>query len=391
MRRTAERFALPLVLLIILCLPPSLHASDVPYDVDIVFMGLMSFVPGSATATVIIPNVKAGLEKVGDDMHTVDGHLPYILADKKTMPANHAINLKHDFYRAQNDGDTYHYIPLQGEELALDASNNVPVETKTPLDYKNSGSGNCPVKDDVTPANDTTRSLYWLSSMQKVLGSAQTQDTPHFTSMPDHRLIVSRAVLNWGTLEAHVIKPGVVWDFTELKPPYDHIVWTQSLAQEVHWKFKASGEPFILNLFGFDGNSRRLAFMPQNGKVIIFVANTTPGDTGALKDPGNPPVKDPHYSAYYQFIYNNAAALGPIPVPRDEGAANSRCKVYWEPTLKIGGPVLADSAIMTALPPLAHAKTKKKTLSMAEKLRMMMPMESDPSAGGLNCSSNQWP
>jgi len=388
MRRMINRTGPPLVLLIgLFSAQPCL--ADISYNVDIVFIGIMTFVPGASRVTVIMPNLTDGIDDAGDDHHSVDGHVPYILTDKTTMPATDPINRKHDFLRAANDGLHYHYVLLRGEEIAVDGSNNVSA-LNSPLVYKNTGSGPCPVKDDAHPDLDTTKSLYWLSSLQNILGTSQVQDQPHFDAIPNHGVVISRADLKYGSLEAHVIKPGVKWDFTKIQPngqPGD-IVYTQALAQEVHWIFKASGEPFVLNLNGFDGTGRRLAFKPQNGWVIIVVGNTLAKETGYLQAPGNPPERDQHYSAYYQFIKDNSQGAGPLPIPRDPDADN--CPVYWVATLQQGGPKIPPPP--TVEQAHASAKQQAKNAKHPKKKNVTgMDMGPQPTPGGLNCSGDQWP
>jgi hypothetical protein len=388
MRTDYKRWVLSLAVLSLLLAAPAVQA-DVPYDVDIVFMGLITYVPGTATVTVIVPNLKGGLDNVGDDGHDVDGHFPYILAAKKTMPPDDVMNKKLDFYRANNDGETYHYLLLQGDEIAVDASNNL-AGNNTALAYTTNGGSPCPVKDEANPANDSTKSLYWLSSITKANGgSGLTPDAAHFSATPDRAVIAARAVLNYGSLEAHVIKPGVIWDFVDPKN-LTPTGLAQALAQEVHWKFQATGDPFILDLFSFDSNGRRVAFKkPQVGEpLIIIVGNTMQNDTGALSAPGKPAL-DPHYSAYYQFISGNAVALGPIPYPRDEGAPPARCAHYWLPTLQPGGPVL-DTVKTVVLNPMPN---RKKKTAKAPAAMMVMPAKpgGQPTPNGLNCSGSIWP
>ena len=331
-------------------------AAGAAYKVTIVFMGLSTWELGTNTATVMMPAVPTDT-MLGDDDHHVSAHIPYILADVNTMPAAHAINIanKNAFQPAAHEGATYHYLPLHGEYIALEAANNPG--TNTPLKYTNDATGTCPDKDSQT-------SMYWVSKMTKVKGSKQKKETKYFYPLPDPSDIAVRAILPLGALGAHVIKPGHIWDFAQPKPAGAHgkTVHTQALAQEVHWTFDAVGDPFVLTLFGYNGMTRRVAFTPQNGQVLIVVGNSPADETGPLTGTAK---ADEHYSVYHRAIAGNPRGLGPIPYPSGKECADQ--SFLFEKTLQPAA---------TPAPPATFTGSATTTGGI-------------PS--GLNCSGNQWP
>ena len=390
MKRSALRL---LILTMSLAVVGSGHTATVAdsektYDVTIVFLGLMTWdLPDvkPKVATVIIPDVSDGIDEIGNDKHKVHEHVAYVLADTRTMPRKHPLN-DHYFPPADEEGADnvkYHYLPLEGELISIDDDNAI-VDRKD-LDYVNKGC-----RTDPCPTKDNKTALCWLSSMREVHdGTPQAKDEDnYFNRFPKQTTIAGRMVLRHGDLKAHVVKnietkTAPVWFFaTPKKLGHENdAILPQALAQEVHWTFKAKGVPFVLNLLGFDGESRRLAFVPQDGKVLIVVGNTLPADTGPVADPDGDVKRDLHYSVYHRFIKGNTDGVGRIPHRATTGTVD--CKDY------VFDPVLMPNKDESLVDILSHHASYTSN-NKKPKVVSTTTNGPQPSPGGLNCAANQW-
>jgi hypothetical protein len=321
------------------------------YLVTIVFEGLMNYETGTNRVDVMIP--KVATSTLGDDDHEVHEHIAYILTDTASMLKTDPINLGHTFVPAANEGAKYHYLPLAGEYITLEAANQVSA-INPKLVYKTDGTLPCP------DANSQT-SLIWLSSVKAIRGGNPTKEKKYFDPWPLAKDVSARAILQYGHLDAHVIDPGVIWGFgkpDKFKKP--KLKNPQALAEEVHWTFEAQEEPFVLSLVGFDGVARRVAFKPQSGKLLIFIANTPANETGPV--PPTAEAIDKHYSVYHTLVQGNAKGKGRIPHDTEK-----KCTAFLFPqTLKPTAIAIADKGTTTAT-------------------------STAPLPSGLNCSGTRWP
>lgn len=323
------------------------------YKVTIVFMGLMNYEMGTNRVDVRIPEVDTST--AGDDGHVVHDHIAYILADKVSMPAADAINKVHTFFDAANEPTKYHYLPLAGEYITLEAANQVAAINPN-LDFKTTGTLPCP------DANSQT-SMIWLSSVKGIRGGSPVKEDKYFEAFPLSTDVAGRAILQYGHLDAHVIKPGVIWGFgkpDKIKIP--KLKNPQALAEEVHWTFEAQEEPFVLSLVGYDGVARRVAFKPQAGQLVIFVGNTPPNETGPISPTAE--ARDDHYSVYHKLVKGNGKGKGRIPHDSEKRCSNQA--VLFEPSLK---PTAVVAPVEAAVAPMAAW----------------------PTPSGLNCSGTRWP
>jgi hypothetical protein len=341
----------------------TLTAND-PYDVRIVFTGMMVTVPEPNGVTVIVPSVKNKIDEIGDDGHEVHAHMAYILSTVDQMPAEHETNEDHHFIAAKAMPEKYHYLPLAGELITVDEENDVAVLNPDPLDYLNTNV-NKPCPTTATEARD----LYWLSSIKRVHGSGTFDpEEKFFAKRPKKKDVVARALIRHGKLDARVIKPGFIWDF---RTPVDSgnpgpIKHTQTTAEEVHWTFKARGLPLVLNLRDFKGDFREVAFIPDaNKQITIVIAHTKPDETGPVA--ASKEARDNHYSVYHLFKKQNPGD-GPIPHEPEQGV------------LKCDETYLHNSVWKMLEPSMTFSTTAK-----GHKVRV------GPSPSALNCAPSQWP
>jgi hypothetical protein len=339
-----------------------------PYDVRIVFTGMMVTVPEPNGVTMIVPSVKKKIDEIGDDGHDVHAHMAYILSTLDQMPADHETNEDHQFLATKAMPEKYHYLPLAGELITIDEENDVAVLNPNPLDYLNTNVNKpCPT------TVDEARDLYWLSSIKRVHGSGTFDpEDKFFDKRPKKKNVAARALVRHGKLDARVIKPGYIWDFrTPVKSgspgPIKH---TQATAEEVHWTFKARGLPFILNLRDFKGNLREVAFMPDaNKQITIVIGHTKPEETGPVA--ASKEARDNHYSVYHLFKKQDPGK-GPIPHEPKRGAALECAATY---------PAQLHDSIWKMLEP-------KMTFTITAKGRTVSV---GPSPSALNCAPSQWP
>ena len=285
------------------------NTAETPYTVRIVFTGLMTYLPEKNGVTVIVPNVAKGFDEIGDDKHAVHPHMAYILSTPEWMPPAHELNDDHDFEPSTGDPAKYHYVAVEGEYITLDDENDVAL-LNAPLTFNNDDLKKpCPT----TPGESS--SLYWLSSMQRVHGGVvQAREDKYFDRRPKKKDVLARAQLRYGNLEAHVIKPGYIWDFRvpTASGPAGPVLHTQATAEEVHWTFQARGVPFVLNLLSYKDDLRRVAFEPDSNRQITIVIGHTPeNETGPIA--GSVQGFDGHYSVYHRFKKANDPGLGPVP------------------------------------------------------------------------------
>lgn len=360
------------------CVTTSSGDDTLEYNVKIVFLGLMTFVPGPNTATVIIPDVTDGHdEDLGNDNHSAHQHVPYILARKNAMCKELPINSKHRFHNTRFEPDTYHYLVLEGEQISIDDDNQLAVNG--PLAYTTNEPSSSTV---VCPEKETEGSLYWLSSLARVTTTTHEPDPDHFAKQPPEDLIAARIVLREGSLRTRVIEKSQPWEFRVPHPGggMNAVTHTQALAEEVEWNFRARGVPFILNLNSFDGTEgRRVAFVPDrsagNGTLVIIIGNTTRGDTGPISGSG-PEARDDHYSVYHQFIKGNTHGDGPIPHLTDDSIPS--CTAFVVPaTLQTAMTTTTTTQSAAATPEVSHAHA--------------IAVTGQAAPSGLNCSPDKWP
>ncbi len=376
MRTGMYVFGVTVVLALSFLAPGPALAQEIEYDVKIVFTGVMTFareeVAGKKSATVIMQNLKGG-GRFGDDDHVVDGHVAYILADRKFMDPALELNDDLSFEDANAEGATYHYVTLDGDQIALDDGNDVPLLNKD-LDYRSDGTGPCPVfNTDV--AKDTSTSMFWVPGIARVRNdNTLKRSEAYFAWRPDRKDVAARIVLGYGRLEARVIVPGVIWDFKRparpAETPTDKTI-TQAAAEEVQWLFKARGNPFVLNLMNFNGTSRRVAFTPPaSGELVIVIGQTMHADTGPVAR-GEAELRDNHYSAHHRLDTANPSGKGQIPHNSGTncmGKGGDYALALNTPTLvpSPGGPPA----------PVGHAHAAS---------------PGHPAPSGLNCIPTDWP
>lgn len=359
---------------------PQASPDTAEYDVTIVFIGLMTFDRGENPqagdpVTVLIPDIPKDIKiGTGNPKFHIGHHIAYLLADIETMRDDDPLNDDYDFEDTPHPTDTFHYLPFRGYYISIDEENDVAVLNK-PLEYDNKGCGGCPVDDpngDGDTSDSTNGKLCWLSSMKVITKSAQKRDPGHFARRAPQlssKKISGRMVLRYGKLNSYVIEPAPKWDFIRA----DGTKFTQALAQETHWTFRARGVPFVLNMNSIKGGSQRVAFKPtfpaadKPGKLTLVIGHTMPADAGPAETVATP-KKDEHYAAYYLFIEGNQGD-GPIPEPQ---ASANNCKQFTRKPL-------LDKLV-------AEAEAAGRTHTNAFPLP-----PGNPAPGGLNCSANNWP
>lgn len=342
------------------------EGDEAELDVTIVFLGLMSFdLTDPKAVAVYLPAVKQPV-KVGDDDHTVDPHVAYLLATATSFDTSETL------MDTPGGGSAYKYLPVDGESITIPDGQVI----STALSFNNDGCGECPTSTNATR-------LCWLSSVKEVHGNAQKKSPNHFATAPDKTVIAARVPITHGTLAARVIKNGdgeaMVWAFqkpgTNMKGKPE-----KALAQEVHWTFRAKGTELAVNVTPYgSATARTVKFKPDSdNKVLIVIANTMERDIGPI--PVGSEQKDEHYSIYHQFIENNRKGLGRIPVP-----ANRTCKDasgLFDPTLPRTENVASQPAAASGTSAHAHKTAAAGAAQMAA---------GRAAPGGLNCTPNQWP
>jgi hypothetical protein len=282
------------------------------------------------------------------------------------MPKADPINTGHTFVPAYNEGTKYHYLPLAGEYVTLEAKNQVAV-INPKLVPNTSGTLPCPDASSHT-------SLRWLSSIKEIRGGTPVKEDKYFKPWPLTTNVLGRAILQYGRLDAHVIKPGVIWGFGKpVQIGFPTLGNEQALAEEVHWTFEAQEEPFVLSLVGFDGISRRVAFKPNAGKLLIFIANTPHKDTGPVSPTAE--AIDKHYSVYHTLAKGNPRGLGRIPHDSTRRCTQSAAYLF-DPTLTPTTSSVAPGAAAYSSTPVAGTSAITST---------------QPVPSGLNCSGTRWP
>lgn len=376
------KYILSIALVVLLAVPSWTAQAQTPppreYEVTIVFIGLMSMdlgddpQPGDPVK-VIIPDISKEKKLNGGTAH-LPKHIAYVLADRSVMTT--ALNPSYSFKATKHPSDPFHYLPFRGYYLSVSSENDA-ASLNPPLSYDNTGCEKCPKSAD--PAE--TGKLCWLSSMKTVMESTKPKDKKHFaTYQPEltKDVVAGRMVLPYGTLSAYVVRPGTVWDFKLSSGTY-----ATALAQETHWKFKARGVPFILDLKPFQGTKLMpIAFMPQfpadpnqPGKLLIVIGHTIKDEAGPMQSAGTP-KPDQHYAAYYRFIDRNPDGVGPLPQPED---SSYNCQYFAESLFRT---LMGEDAVK----PVTQAKDVHSGHDAA-----LLGRGPDPTPGGLNCSSNQWP
>ena len=379
-----------------------------PYDVRIVFIGLMTFDMGdnyqrSDPITVIVPNLTKGAPLLD-----VPKHVSYLLADRAALPASHPMNQYYNFQETPHQSDNFIYLPFNGFHISVDEENDVAALNGR-LDVDNKECKKCPDN------KDENGRICWLSSMEKVKQSLQERDEVHFARQAPPLTrdeVTGRMVLRYGTLRSYVVGfPGdsdrneaPIFDF---KRSNGTTIFSQALAQETHWTFHARGIPFVLNLESINpgGPNERVAFMPtfpdqdmqHPGELTIIIGNTTPNEVGPLDNPATP-TPDKHYAVYYRFIKNTDGA-GPLPAPEIADDKFVTCKN------NINDPILLTLLAAQVKRGTAAASTKLKrvnwtTIKKDGKAKdakakgapadQQMDMTRDPAPGGLNCTGIRW-
>jgi hypothetical protein len=383
-----------------------------PYDVTVVFLGLVSFDLGDNyqpydPITVIIPNLTKGA-KLQKNTAKIPKHVSYLLADRDAMPESDPINRDYDFEETAHQSDNFVYLPFNGFHISVDDENDVAALNDRKLVVDNSGCKKCP--DNDANGKSTNGKLCWLSAMQTVKENPQDRDEAHFSRRAPKLTrdkVAGRIVLRYGTLAAYVVgftgdsgrNEAPIFDF---KRADNSLILYQALAQEVHWTFRAQGLPFVFNLESIKpgGANERVAFIPtfpdqdvrHPGKLTIIIGNTTPDEAGPLETQATP-TADMHYAAYYRFIKKNTDGDGPLPTPEMDGGKFVTC------TYNINDPILQTllaeqiqhgTAIGSVMPRPLRFGAKKTKLPKAGH-QMGMADGPQPSPGGLNCAPNVWP
>jgi hypothetical protein len=389
--RSRLRYVSTVVLMVLALTVPAI-AQELEYDVRVVFTGVMTFVPGDKQATVIIPILKNG-GRFGDDDHLVDPHVAYVLASKKVMDEKLELNDDLAFEDANFDADHYHYVTFDGDAVSLDEENDVAA-LNSPLSYRVDGVDPCPVYDGSDPEKHA--SLFWVPGFARVRADASLKrEEKYFERHPKRKDVSARMIMRYGKLQAHVISPGEIWEFrTPIKRNQTAIGKTivQAAAEEVHWTFRARGNPFVLNLLSFEGTSRRIAFTPPtSGELEIYIGQTMHADTGPVTA-GDVQPRDEHYSAHHRLVAGNPGGKGQIPhdtgtTCKDKGDAY--VKGLWERQIK----VLTDAVASAA--PAAVSMPAPMTSSMMHgndrSARPSTPSDGNPAPSGLNCIPTIWP
>lgn len=391
MKSTTIRLCIFTLVLLLVAVVVTAQTTQPPdYDVRIVFLGLMNFdLSDSKAPVVIVPNVKNGfkhLGDMGDASDPIHQHVAYVLAGLTEMPANDPLNRNYVFEAPDEGEDRYQYLELNGEQIAIDDDNGA-AELNTVIKYNAEG---CTTK---CPSRENHDHLCWLSSLQEVRGDdSLTKNDKYFNRIPSVKDVAARVPIRYGALDARVIGYGKpltapVWAFAKpVKGLSDPVPPMKALAQEVHWTFKAKGVPFVLNLLGFNGVGRRLAFTPTfvpgdpRGSLLIVIANTIREDTGPVAVVAAA-AKDPHYSVYHRFVANNDPGLGNIPQRTDDSCT----EFVYPPTLtantqSLQQPVAESDAIHT------HSNAP----SNAGAPPAAPPSHPQATPGGLNCTGSLW-
>jgi len=390
-----------------------------PYNVRIVFIGLMIFDMGdnykpADPVTVIIPELANGAS-LQSNQALIPKHVSYLLADRDAMPESDQVNQYYDFQETPHKSDNFIYLPFDGFHISVDGKNDTAAINDRKLVLDNNGCRRC--QDN----NGDNGKFCWLASIETVKEGKQERDDAHFAShvpVLASKEVAGRLVIRYGALRSYVVGfPGnsgrneaTIFDFQRSGGTS---ILSQALAQETHWTFRASGLPFVLNLESIKPGrlNERVAFMPtfpdqdqrHLGELTIIIGNTPPSGVGPMENPATP-TKDMHYAAYYRFIKRNLNGDGPLPSPEISGNDFVTCKSnIYDPILQtlLAGQVRRSTAKASSekrAPRLANAKDAKAKTAKAKdgnekdaKANEQMPMDGQPAPGGLNCSGIRWP
>jgi hypothetical protein len=382
---------------------------DKEYDVTIVFIGLMSFDLGEMKpedpVTIVIPNLTNGA-KLQSGGAEIPKHVTYLLADRKDMPEYDPVNRDHDFEETKYPSDEFIYLPFNGFHVSIDDENDV-AKLNAKLKYDDpKGCGECPIDSS---GKDINGRLCWMSSMKDVKESEQKRDGDHFARHAASNLspkkVAGRVVIRYGALNSYVVgfpksKPEAVkFDFLRDDKT---VIFTQVLAQETHWTFRARGVPFVLNLQSIKPGDKneRVAFNPKfpdptkPGNLTIVIGNTTADEAGPMETAVTP-KDDMHYAAYYRFIKGNSDGAGPLPRVHMVDGKPAKCDAFVKfPILQtlLAAQIGEEEVLRVDARLLAERKANAKNAKDAKSHRNMAEdLNGDGAPGGLNCSGNRWP
>jgi hypothetical protein len=344
-------------------------SQEAPYDVEIVFTGICTFVNSVDPAitekdptkrgpiTVVVMNARDVRPKRGGDPEDLHGHVPYILSAGTYFRVADNPNIK--LKNAQNEPGKFQYTELEGETIEVDRANIAGLNGKLLYTV---GGGECPTESNKT-------SMHWLPSLRNVTrDSGLRRNDDYFSTSPSPRFVAGQMILDEGILETKLINLRK-WAF-KIKTSDATSTVSQAIAQEAVLSLKAVGDPFVLNLRSFDRTkTRSLLFHPSNGKVVIVIGNTKEEETGPM--PGTNPTqsKDQHFLLYYEFVQCNPHATSPMPFK----AVGGECLVGQSLPVWSRNPVGADD-----------------TLDVPSTF-VTVHMDGHPSAGGGNCGPDNWP
>jgi hypothetical protein len=303
-------------------LPPRTDCAGLPetdFEVEVVFTGLMMFVPddldltkplqvakpgehASTTWTVLIPNARglSGATLPPDNAQTVHPHTPFVGVDPRYLCGE-----------SPKPKDTwcpnYAYYELEDADILWDSAfmrgQSGPPAYRLTVD----GDGVCPTnKDGKTDGN----SLHWIPSLAEVGFSDHRLDADLVGGTPKPNTISGRTTLQGGSLDACVLaRPKMnfrVKRFENRGPV------TRALAEEVHYTVKGRGETFTLMLAPRNGGTaEKVVLAPVDNRIEIRIGNVPKDYIPPTTTIGDPEAADAHFGAYHRFMKNVNAPFIP--------------------------------------------------------------------------------
>lgn len=301
------------------------------FEVDIVFTGLMMFVPddldttqplvekptghAQTTWTVLIPNarVAAGPKLPPDDPQDFMPHTPFVGADPQYLCADSSATLLNTWC------SMFTYSELKGQDINWDMAFTGGVTSPPQYSVTVDGGGICPTKTD-------GGSLHWLPSMGEIGFAGHLLDPALVGAHPSADAISGRAALEGGTLEACVLSTQKmnfrIRHVGDAEGPV-----TRAMAEEVHYKLTGSGRTFVLKLAPRGGGqAETLELAPVDGKVELRIGNVPKTFIPPTIVLGAPEKMDPHFGIYHQFV-RGAAATPIIPHEKNPPCASAPCRL----------------------------------------------------------------
>lgn len=292
------------------------------FEVDVVFTGLMMFVPDDldtskplkadptghqhTTWTVLIPDARVdpGTHLPPDDPQPFMVHTPFVGADPQYLCTDSTADLKDTWC------PTFTYQELNGTEIQWDSAFTSGVTSPPTYKITFDGDGICP-----KPNGSDLESLHWLPSMGEI-GFAGMTLNPNFVGPnPAAGDVAGRTSLKGGTLKACVLsKQKMNFKVRVSDSPSNA---RQVIAEEVHYQLKGRGRTFTLTLAPRGGGQNKtLVLAPDaNHRVELRIGNVPKTFIPPTTVLGTPEKFDPHFGVYHRFITGGGAM--PI-IPHEE-------------------------------------------------------------------------